>query len=277
MELFTPDFYLEDLDLWLELTTLKQNLVTEKNRKLRLLRKLYPEINIKLLYKRDYHRILARYGFGPLARDEAPRIEHVLFSTNQVRDRVAELGRQISDDYRRRAPVLVGVLRGGLCFLADLMREVSLPVSVDFLSISTPGADNQGVRITKELDTSIEGKDVILVEDVVDTGMSLGYIISYLKTKKPASVEVCALLDKKIRRIADVPRPRLPGTVPQPPLHRRPQARGGGRERRPAVARVSDPARVASPPLASRVLANGAEVYFHANILWWCVLEYDEL
>lgn len=205
MELFTPDFYLQDLDIWLELTTLKQNLVTEKNRKLRLLRKLYPEINIKLLYKRDYHRILARYGFGPLARDEAPRIEHVLFSTNQVRDRVAELGRQISEDYKRRAPVLVGVLRGGLCFLADLMREVSLPVSVDFLSISTPGADNQGVRITKELDTSIEGKDVILVEDVVDTGMSLGYIISYLKTKKPRSVEVCALLDKKIRRIADVP------------------------------------------------------------------------
>ena len=205
MELFTPDFYLEDLDLWLELTTLKQNLVTEKNRKLRLLRKLYPEINIKLLYKRDYHRILARYGFGPLARAEIPRIEHVLFSTNQVRDRVAELGRQISEDYKKRSPVLVGVLRGGLCFLADLMREVSLPVSVDFLSISAPGVEGGGVRITKELDTSIEGKDVILVEDVVDTGMSLGYITSYLQTKKPASVEVCALLDKKIRRIADVP------------------------------------------------------------------------
>ena len=205
MELFTPDFYLEDLDMWVELTTLKQNLVTDKNRKLRMLRKLYPEINIKLLYKRDYHRILARYGFGPLARDETPRIEHVLFSTNQVRDRVAELGRRISEDYAKRAPVLVGVLRGGLCFLADLMREVSLPVSVDFLSISTPGADAPGVRITKELDTDIEGKDVILVEDVVDTGMSLRYITSYLQTKKPASVEVCALLDKKIRRIADVP------------------------------------------------------------------------
>ena len=94
---------------------------------------------------------------------------------------------------------------GGLCFLADLMREVSLPVSVDFLSISTPGADAQGVRITKELDTSIEGKDVILVEDVVDTGMSLRYITNYLQTKKPASLEVCALLDKKIRRIADMP------------------------------------------------------------------------
>ena len=183
-----------------------------------------------------------------LARDEAPRIEHVLFSTNQVRDRVAELGREISEDYKRRAPVLVGVLRGGLCFLADLMREVSLPVSVDFLSISAPGADNQGVRITKELDTEHPGaKHVILVEDVVDTGMSLGYIISYLKTKRPASVEVCALLDKKIRRIADVPL-RYVGfetpdefvvgygldyleRLPQPPLHRRPQTGGGGRER----------------------------------------------
>ena len=99
VEMFTPDFYLIDLDMYVELTTLKQSLVTEKNRKLRHFRELYPDLNIKLLYRRDYHRLLAKYGFGPLAQAEVPGIERVLFSTNQIQKRVAELGRQISQDY----------------------------------------------------------------------------------------------------------------------------------------------------------------------------------
>ena len=89
VEAFTPDFYLPDLDLYIELTTLKQSLVTEKNRKLRRLRELYPEVNIKLLYRRDFHRMLAKYGFGPLAQADVKGIEKVLLTTRQVQQKVA--------------------------------------------------------------------------------------------------------------------------------------------------------------------------------------------
>ncbi|GBD11248.1 Hypoxanthine phosphoribosyltransferase [bacterium HR23] len=204
VEMFTPDFYLPDLDLYVELTTLKQSLVTEKNRKLRLLRQLYPHIRVKLLYRRDYHRLLARYGFGPLAQAGVRKIERVLFSADAVQKRVAELGRQISQDYKGKEPVLVGVLRGVFCFMADLMRAISLPVSVDFMAISYYGK-GEGVRITKDLDLDIQGRDVLLVEDIVDTGMTLHFLLRYLESRGPASLKVCALLDKRVRRIADVP------------------------------------------------------------------------
>jgi hypoxanthine phosphoribosyltransferase len=206
VEMFTPDFYLIDLDMYVELTTLKQSLVTEKNRKLRHIRELHPDINIKLLYRRDYHRLLAKYGFGPLAQEEVPGIERVLFSTDQVQKRVAELGRQISQDYAGTQPVLVGVLKGVLCFMGDLMRQISLPLSLEFMAIShfgTNGAD--GVRITKDLDGDIQGRHVLVVEDVVDTGMTLNYLLNYLSTRKPASLAVCTLLDKRVRRLVDVP------------------------------------------------------------------------
>ena len=207
VEMFTPDFYLPDLDMYIELTTLKQNLVTEKNRKLRHLRELHPEINIKLLYKRDYHRLLARFGYGPLAQDDVKGIQRVLFPTNQIHKRVSELGREISTDYADRQPLLIGVLRGMICFMADLMREISLPLSLDFMAISRysgNGRTRRGVRITKDLDMDISGRDVIMVEDVVDTGMTLNYLLRYLSAKSPASIRVCTLLDKKVRRIADV-------------------------------------------------------------------------
>lgn len=205
-EMFTPDFYLPDLDLYVELTTLKQSLVTEKNRKIRLMRELYPDINIKLLYRRDFHRILAKYGFGPLAKSDVKGIERILFTTQQVQQRVHELGRQITQDYKDKSPILVGVQRGMLCFIADLIREVSLPIKIDFMSISRyDGGNHTGVRITKDLDLDISGQDIILVEDIVDSGMTLHYLINHLRAKNPASLEVCALLDKKARRIANIP------------------------------------------------------------------------
>ena len=205
-EMFTPDFYLSDLDLYVELTTMRQSLVTEKNRKLRHLREVYPEINIKLLYKRDYHRLLAKYGFGPLAQAEVRGIERVLFSTNQIQNRVAELGRQISQDYAGTQPVLVGVLKGVLCFMGDLMRQVSLPLSLEFMAISHFGTEGEeGVRITKDLDRDIRDQHVLVVEDIVDMGMTLNYLLNYLSTRKPASLEVCTLLDKKVRRLVDIP------------------------------------------------------------------------
>ena len=93
-----------------------------------------------------------------------------------------------------------------LCFMSDLMREISLPVSVDLISISPyAGTSRPGVRITKDLDLDISGADVLIVEDLVDTGMTLNYVLNYLSSKHPATVEVCALLDKRIRRLVDVP------------------------------------------------------------------------
>jgi hypoxanthine phosphoribosyltransferase len=102
--------------------------------------------------------------------------------------------------------VLVGVLRGVMCFVADLMRQISLPTSVDFMSVSSyEGNGHAAVRILKDLELNIKGRDVILVEDIVDTGMTLNHVIEYLQTKKPASVKVCTLLNKEARRLVNVP------------------------------------------------------------------------
>lgn len=202
-EMFTPDFYLPQMDLYIELTTLKQSLVTKKNRKLRRIRELNPDINIRLLYRRDFHRLLAKFGFGPLASSETPMLESVMFGTGQIAERTAALGREISVDYADKKPILVGVLRGVFCFMADLMRQVSVPMAVDFMSISHYENDDLGVRITKDLDVDLGGRHVLIVEDIVDTGMTLNFLIDYLQAKNPASVEVCTLLDKRARRLTD--------------------------------------------------------------------------
>jgi len=205
-EMFTPDFYLPELDLYIELTTMKQELIREKNRKLRRLKEFYPDVNIRLLNKKDYHRLLAKYGYGPLGRAEASSVESILFGASQIDRRVRQLGRAISRDYSGRSPLLIGILKGVVCFMSDLMRNISLPVSVDFMGISYYGAEEMdSVRIIKDLDRSITGLDVIMVEDIVDTGMTLNYVLHYLAGRNPASLEVCSLLDKRVRRLVDVP------------------------------------------------------------------------
>ena len=208
-EMFTPDFYLPELDLYVELTTLKQSLVTEKNRKMRHLRELYPDVNVKLLYRRDIHRLLAKYGFGPLVQEDVPEVERVLFTKPQIDRRVRQIGKAISRDHKGKQPVLLGVLRGVFCFMADLMREITLPLSMDFMSVSYYGGngnalENGGVQVKKGPDIPIEGRHVVLVEDIVDTGMTLNYLLRYLHSLNPADVKVCALLDKKVRRLVDV-------------------------------------------------------------------------
>lgn len=205
LEMMTPDFYLPDLDLYLELTTMRQSLVTQKNRKLRHMRQMYPDVNVRLLYRKDFHRLLAKFGFGPLVDDSIPRISRVLYSERQIRRRVEELGGELSHDYDGRRPALIGVQRGMVCFMADVMRQISLPTRMDFMSISHyRGEYGPDIRITKGLDIDIEGADVILVEDIVDTGMTLNWLLGHLRSLRPASVVVCALLDKRARRIADV-------------------------------------------------------------------------
>jgi len=206
VEMFTPDFYLPRLDLYVELTTLKQSLVTEKNRKLRRLKELYPEIKVTLLYKKDFDRLLAKYGCGPLAEARGHGVSRVLYSSAEIHQRVRELAEQISRDYADRHPLMVGVLRGVFCFMADLVRQMTIPVDVEFMAISYyGGGDSPAVKITKDMDLNVAGRDVIMAEDIVDTGMTLNYMLNHLRAKEPASLATCTLLDKRVRRIVDVP------------------------------------------------------------------------
>ncbi|MDH4140399.1 MAG: hypoxanthine phosphoribosyltransferase [Coriobacteriia bacterium] len=133
-------------------------------------------------------------------------VDRVLISDEEIQNRVRELGREITADHVGRDVRLVTVLRGGLFFLADLCRAVDLPLQVDFMAVSSYLGGRPGVvRITKDLDDPIEGAAVIVVEDIVDTGLTLNYILRMLKGRRPASLEVCALLDKDVRRIVDLP------------------------------------------------------------------------
>jgi hypoxanthine phosphoribosyltransferase len=204
-EMFTPDFYLPEIDLYVELTTLKQSLARDKNRKVRQLKELYPEINIRLLNKRDYVRLVAKYGYGPLGEAKVKGIRRVLYSHAQIQRRVRTLAKRISRDYAGQQVVLIGVLKGVVCFMADLMQHISLPITLDFMAVSYYGGDGQAVRITKDLDASITGKNVLMVEDIVDTGMTLNYILTHLSAHNPASLRVCTLLDKRARRLIDIP------------------------------------------------------------------------
>ncbi|MBN1369003.1 MAG: hypoxanthine phosphoribosyltransferase [Dehalococcoidaceae bacterium] len=204
-EMFSPDFYLPALDLYIELTTLKQSLITYKNRKIRRLRELYPEIKITLLNKNNYDRLLAKYGSGPLGQSRAHGIRQVLYTQEQIKGRVDELAREISADYANKCPVLLGVQRGFICFMADLIRQISVPMDMDFMALSHyTGKPGKGVKITKDTDLELEGRHVLLVEDIVDTGMTLSYILNHLKGRHPSSLEVCTLLDRQARRLVDV-------------------------------------------------------------------------
>lgn len=144
----------------------------------------------------------------PNARpDGAPdEIGQVIIPPAKLRARVRALGRRISRDYAERDPHLITVLRGGLFFLTDLARAIDRPLSLDCLAISSYGAGGHGtVRITKDLDESIRGRHVLVVEDIIDTGLTLAYIRRNLLVREPASLRICTLLDRPYRRIVDIP------------------------------------------------------------------------
>ncbi|HKI92767.1 MAG TPA: hypoxanthine phosphoribosyltransferase [Gaiellaceae bacterium] len=135
-------------------------------------------------------------------------VGEVLIDEDTLQRRVVELGEAISAEYDGRDLLLVGVLKGAVFFLADLMRSLTIPCEIDFMAISSYGAstDSSGVvRILKDLDINIEGRDVLVVEDIIDSGLTLSYLIRNLEARGPASLEVCALLTKPERREIDVP------------------------------------------------------------------------
>lgn len=145
-------------------------------------------------------------GTGAGGRPLPPEVESVLITRAELDARVAELGAQVTADHAGHDLVLVTVLRGGLFFLADLARAIDLPLTTDFMAVSAYQPGQGGVvRITKDLDDGIEGRSVLVVEDIIDTGLTLNYLLSVLRQRGPASLEVCTMLDKDVRRIVDLP------------------------------------------------------------------------
>lgn len=134
-------------------------------------------------------------------------IAEILLSEEEIKQRVLELGKQISEDYRGKDVVIVGVLRGAFIFLADLVRAIDMPVAIDFISVSSYGAGTSStgvVRFLKDLDEEVSGRHVLLVEDIIDSGITLNYLMENMKTRKPLSVRICTLLSKPERRKVEI-------------------------------------------------------------------------
>ncbi len=136
-------------------------------------------------------------------------VAEILLSEAQIQAKVAELGARISRDYAGSELTLVSVLKGSLPFMADLMRSISIPVQIDLMEVSSYGGtatESSGlVRILKDLSSSIDGRHVLIVEDIIDTGLTLNYLVRYLRGKNPASLRICTLLDKPARRLVEIP------------------------------------------------------------------------
>ena len=134
-------------------------------------------------------------------------IERVLFEAQEIQAKVSELGQAITADYQGKNPVLVSVLKGSFMFVADLLRAIDMPCQIEFMGLSSYGNKSEttgAVRLTQDLSTDIEGRHVIVAEDILDSGLTLSYLLRYLGGRRPASLEVCTLLDKPERRRVDV-------------------------------------------------------------------------
>lgn len=134
-------------------------------------------------------------------------LEKVLFSKEQLAKRIKELAEQLDKDYAGKTPLMVAILKGSVMFFTDLIREMTLPLEIDFMSISSYGSGVKSsgeVKMIKDLDNKIEGKDVIIVEDIVDSGYTMKYLTHMLEARNPSSIKICALLDKPSRRETDV-------------------------------------------------------------------------
>ena len=145
-------------------------------------------------------------------------VEEILIGQQELQARIAELGKAISVDYQDKCPLLICILRGAVIFLSDFIRQLTVPHEIDFMAVSSYGGtrtESSGVvRILMDLTTSIEGRDVLIVEDIVDSGLTLDYIISNLKTRRPASLRTCVLLNKQERREVDVSLDYVGFTIP---------------------------------------------------------------
>ncbi len=219
-EQITPDFYLPDHDLFIELTTMRQRLVTRKNRKIRRLREIFPSVQIKLLYRKDYDRLIGAYPALDHIAD--PRLAETVFDAVAVQRRLRELACEIYESSeslaslaeeggrQRIAPLhLIGVGPGSSRILADLSTHLDAHaccVSTDMLALSRyAGNENEQVRLGRSLSAPVDGRDVVLVADIVSSGLSLVYLTDWLRSKGARSVRVCTLLDREDARIIEIP------------------------------------------------------------------------
>lgn len=134
-------------------------------------------------------------------------LQEILFNEEEITNKIKEMGKIISSDYKGKELVTIGILKGSVIFAAELIKNLTIPCEMDFMSVSSYGASSESsgvVRILKDLDSSIEGKDVLIIEDIVDTGITLSYLLKYLKARKANSIEIATLLNKPARRKADV-------------------------------------------------------------------------
>ena len=136
------------------------------------------------------------------------KVSKVLISQGRLQQKVRELARKISRDYRGKKLVLIGILKGAFIFMSDLLREISIPAELDFIQVSSYGASKTSsgvIKIKKDIDLPLVGKHVLLIEDIIDYGYTLDYLLRFLKHKKPRSVKICVMLDKPSRRKVEVP------------------------------------------------------------------------
>ncbi|MDE3077994.1 MAG: hypoxanthine phosphoribosyltransferase, partial [Chloroflexota bacterium] len=206
---FTPDFYLPQLDTYVELTTMRQAHISSKHRKLRRMAELHPEVSVRLLYRRDIaHLQAAAESMAAEIGGIGGAAHRVVVDQPSLAARVGELAQQISTDYTGRALVLVGVLKGCTTFLADLARELTCPVAIDYVSLVRFSADNERqatVRFVRDVDVGLRGRHVLVIKDVVNTGLSLDYLIKRLRASRPASLGICALAVKEGKQICRLP------------------------------------------------------------------------
>lgn len=220
-EQITPDFYLPDHDLFIELTTMRQRLVTRKNRKIRRLREIFPSIQIKLLYRKDYDRLVGAYPSPDHIAD--PHLGATIFTAELVRERISELAREIYESSASLASLapkanrasttplhLIGLGSGTRRVLFDLKAELdqhACRVTMDHLVLSRyDGAQaDDRVRVGGALSLPVAGRDIVLLADIVSSGLSLAYVTEWLRNKGARSVRICALLDRADARIIETP------------------------------------------------------------------------
>jgi len=257
-EMFTPDFYLPDHRLYIELTTMRQRLVTRKNRKIRRLRELYPNVRVKLLYRRDYDRLRQEYPFGELDRGAA-LMGDVLIDEESLQRRIAEMADALAQDLSRKTcqfdrepepivpalfdseclgiepddlqpecekqastptrPLLIAVDPGSARFMEALtagLAERGVAFDTDRISLSrfTATDGQRRVRVRRGPRSPIVGRPVILVADIVSTGLSLAYLTRWLRRRGATDIELCVLLDRKEARLVDVPLTHVGFEVP---------------------------------------------------------------
>ena len=217
VESFTPDFYLPDHRLYIELTTMRQALVTRKNRKLRQLREQFPGVNIKLLYRRDVERLLGSYEDG-WRRPSGARQGPIVVDGAAIAHRVDELAREVAGWVRRdaspdcpaRTPLILGISQGAIAFQEQLEAALTgqgLDFESDRIAVTRfrKVGGSRPVRLVQTPSCALSGRDVLVVADVVSSGLSLGYVVDWLRRHGARDVQLCAFFDRSAARLIDLP------------------------------------------------------------------------